>query len=399
MVLENSMSRRDFLFMSREVLGGVAAATLLPDFAFADSHRRVIPVQADMTANLVMGYIAEQAGIDLGKYVTDDARKLLTVQLGKNSPKEVWVGSLDNVVVAEQIAWGSGEERVKPFGKRAKVARDPSTIDYVFPGDTLVFDSGKLNEADRKKLAAKFGAERIDISPAELNAFVAKNYAARVNAVKQAVKKSAGKQSDLARRYERMMPVQVMVRDVTQELAKGMYKALAAQGVKFGDVVGYAEKGGKLGDRIGGPVHRADLTQPLVYIAFSYLDPNRPKGKRIRSFGYTPDTEGDGVFEIRYTGTMDGLREALGANDFDIAMRKAVPARTRVTSGYDKLFHFFHGGKGSRAEQVYAALMKNNEVIDPTGLVTQRYQFGRWFTDNPSYQLKTSGVQVVSPKK
>ena len=351
---------------------------------------RVIPVVRDMTGNLVMGYIASQAGIDLKKYATDDARKLLTVQFGKNSPKEVPLGSLDKVVVGEHITW-------RPRKERARVTRDASKIDYLSSGDALLLHLSKFAEADRKKLVAKYDAEKINISTAALNDYVAKKHARRVNAVRQAVKKAAGENSDLAKKYEKMTPLQVMARDVTPELGKkgGMYEALAAQGVNFVDVVEYAESGGKLDQIMGGPVHRADLAQPYVAIVFSYLN----KKKELRNFGQTPDTGGDGVFEIRYTGTMEQLKEILGANDFEIAMRKAVAERTRVTSGFDKVFHYFHGGKGSRAEQVYNALMKNNEVIDSVGLVTQRYDFGRWFTDNSSYQLKTAGVQVVSAKK
>ena len=80
---------------------------------------RIIPVVRDMTGNLVMGYIAQQAGIDLRKYATDDARKYMTITFGEKSPKTVWVGTnLDNVVLSDQIAWRVTEAGVKPFSKK-----------------------------------------------------------------------------------------------------------------------------------------------------------------------------------------------------------------------------------------------------------------------------------------
>ena len=83
----NTTNRRDFLRTLG--LSGMALAASLSGISYAGSGQKRIQVAEDMTANMVMDYIANQAGIDLGKNVTDDATNYLTVELGKKLLKEV----------------------------------------------------------------------------------------------------------------------------------------------------------------------------------------------------------------------------------------------------------------------------------------------------------------------
>ena len=203
------MSLDNKIITRRDFLNGAAAITasgiLMPISAWAaedtgakpveDAQKGVnqtivIPVVKDMTGNIVMGYIAHQAGIDLRKYVTDDARKYMAINFGEKSPKTIWVGAnLDNVVLSDQIAWRTTEAGVKPFSKKMKVERTPKNLDYLFPGDSLVLDLSKMNEADRAKVIAKFGDKTINITRKELLGYAEKAYGGRVKQQKAAIAK------------------------------------------------------------------------------------------------------------------------------------------------------------------------------------------------------------------
>src|SRR3989338_3223164 len=249
-------TRRDFLGVAAITTSGllVPISALAADDSEAKDPKaeltaeqsakqiREIPVVKDMTGNLVMGYIANQAGIDLKKYVTDDARKYMTLTLGEKSPKTIWVGvNLDNVVLSDQIAWRTTESGVKPFSRKMKVERTPKNLDYLFPGDSLVLDLSKMNEGDRAKVIAKFGDKRINITRKELLGYAEKAYGGRVKQQKTAIANLKGIDPKRVERYTNMDPLEFMVRAVEQGAGDNMYKSLKEQGVKFESPVGYTK--------------------------------------------------------------------------------------------------------------------------------------------------------------
>src|SRR3989344_800078 len=316
------MSRRDF---ARLALGaGVAGA--MPNIAFGhhtvSENIREIPVGPDTTANLVMGYIANKAELDLGKHVTDDARKYISVHLGEKSPETIWVGTnLDNVVLSDQIAWRTTEEGVKTFAKKMNVDRAPNMVDYLFPGDTLVLDLSKMSGADRAKVVARFGNKNINVTREELAGYTEKAYGKIIETQKAAIAKLKGIEPERVKRYADMDPLEFMVRAVEPGVGDSMYKGLKDQGVKFNSPVGYI----KAAKRAAEPVNHRDTGKVgdiMIYFGVSY---NRP-GDTPGNIGFSAERKKSA--HLRYMGSLDQLKEIIGASAYSEAWRERLAERT-----------------------------------------------------------------------
>ena len=312
----------------RHFVGGMAltAAGLMVPSAFAQKtigNVKIIPVIPDMTANLVMDYIAHQAGVDLGRQVTDDARKYLTVELGPKSPRTVWVGTnLDNVVLSDQIAWRVTEAGVKPFSHKMKVERTPDMIDYLFPGDTLVLDLDKMPEADMRKFYDRFPNPRISITRPELADFAHVTYGARVEAQKGSIIKLPGIDRARVERYVNMDELAFMVREVPKGVGDVMYKPLVNEGVNFQSPVEYVAKSqAPVAVAIVGPNARDDVTAMQIYFVIEARD--TVSGRNV-AIG-----KANSELDARFKDKVGDFEAVVGGEQYKTIVGKAVSGERR----------------------------------------------------------------------
>ena len=384
------MSRRDF---ARLALGaGVAGA--MPNIAFGhhtvSENIREIPVGPDTTANLVMGYIANKAELDLGKHVTDDARKYISVHLGEKSPETIWVGTnLDNVVLSDQIAWRTTEEGVKTFAKKMNVDRAPNMVDYLFPGDTLVLDLSKMSGADRAKVVARFGNKNINVTREELAGYTEKAYGKIIETQKAAIAKLKGIEPERVKRYADMDPLEFMVRAVEPGVGDSMYKGLKDQGVKFNSPVGYI----KAAKRAAEPVNHRDTGKVgdiMIYFGVSY---NRP-GDTPGNIGFSAERKKSA--HLRYMGSLDQLKEIIGASAYSEAWRERLAERTTTkssptfatTDAWDNAYASISLGAFEKLANNYHLIRAGNVVDDLNPLT---------FMQERGYKFRRAGVQIVDP--
>ena len=386
------MSLDNKIITRRDFLNGAAALTasglLVPisTWAAEDAKQtRVIPVVKDMTGNLVMGYIARQAGIDLKKYVTDDARKYMTLTFGEKSPKTIWVGAnLDNVILSDQIAWRTSEAGVKSFSKKMKVERTPKNLDYLFPGDSLVLDLSRMKEEDRAKVIAKFGDKSINITRKELLDYAEKAYGGRVKQQKTAIAKLKDIDPKRVERYTNMDTLEFMVRAVEPGVGDSMYKGLVEQGVKFESPAGYI----KAAEGVSGPEHRArDPKLAQFYLGFSFM---RPGETTPRSIGIVPPDPG-AHYDLQLRLEQDEIKKILGEKDYALIEAKSQKQRTLVRSAvHDVAYVAF-------VRQIFDTLAPKAETIDTrTGNVTNAIKASTYLQDHPTYTFRAVVVQKVA---
>ncbi|MBI2208076.1 twin-arginine translocation signal domain-containing protein [Candidatus Woesearchaeota archaeon] len=390
------MSLDNKIITRRDFLNGAAALTasglLAPISAFAADARQtiVIPVVKDMTGNLVMGYIAEQAGLDLGKHVTDDARNYMTLTFGEKSPKTIWVGmNLDNVVLSDQIAWRTTEAGVKPFSKKMKVERTPKNLDYLFSGDSLVLDLSKMNEADRAKVIAKFGDKSVNIARKELLGYAEKAYGGRVKQQKTAIAKLKDIDPKRVERYTNMDTLEFMVRAVEPGVGDSMYEGLKEQGVKFESPVGYT----KALEVATEPVNHRDAVKVgdiMVYFGIGY---NRP-GDTPGNIGFSAKSRTSA--HLRYVGSLDELKSAIGASAYNEAWKERLPERTTTessttfatTDAWDRAYAPIDLGPFRKLVEKHILIRAGNVVNDLNPLT---------YMQERGYNFRRAGVQIVDP--
>ncbi len=264
-----SLSRRSFL----GGLGATAAGLLVPSYLLANPSSTIrIPITKEMaghvTANVLMGYVADVAGVNLGKHITDDARKYMTVEFGEKTPRAVYVGANSlNIALSDQLAWRTTEAGAKTFKHTAKIERTPQHIDYLFPGDTVLFDTSAMGR-DGQEILSRFGGGTLPKAMVELDnlkAYASKKFGRHVDTQKEAIAK-LGIASERKQRYTNMDNLEFMVREVSKGVADDMYKGLADQGVSFRNP---AEHLAEVGPALAGPEHRAgQLGQ--IYLAVGY---------------------------------------------------------------------------------------------------------------------------------
>ena len=402
MSLENEISRRFVLqAIGAGVVTAAATAGLWVPEAYAEelpsgsgraeaSDKRVIPVVEGMTPNLVMDYIANQAGVDLGDHITDDARKYMTVNLGEKSPKTVWVGvNVDDVVLSDQIAWRTTEEGVKPFKHKMEVTRTSDNLDYVFPGDSLVVNLGKMNTEDRAKVVARFGDSTINLTREQLEGHVEKTYSALVEKQKAAIAKLDGIETKRVERYTNMSPLGFMVRAVDKGVGDAMYKGLKEQGVKFNTPVGYAD----LVESAAEPVeHRdtADLGKPMIYFGVSY---NRP-GTTPGNIGFSARQKTSA--HLRYMGDMDDLKAAIGMPAFREAWNERLSERTTTDSSPTfATTDAWDAAYAPISRRAAESLSKNYQLIRAGNIVDDLNPLT--YVKEKGYNFRRAGVQIVDP--
>lgn len=384
------ISRRDFA----KLAAGAAVSIAMPRMAFGhhtvSENIREIPVGPDTTANLVMGYIANKAGLDLGKHVTDDASKYMSVHLGEKSPKTIWVGTnLDNVVLSDQIAWRTTEEGVKPFAKKMRVDRTPNMVDYLFPEDTLVFDLSKMNPEDKAKVVAKFGNQKINVTREELEGYTEKAHGKGIEEQKRAISRLKGIEPERVERYGNMKPLEFMVRAVEPGVGDSMYKGLKEQGVKFNSPAGYIKAAGDAAEPV---THRdtGKVGDIMVYFGISY---NRP-GTTPGNIGFSAERKKSA--HLRYMGSIDELKEAIGISAFREAWRERLAERTTTSSSptfattdaWDNSYAAINLGAFEKLAKNYHLIRAGNVVDDLNPLTYMRKR---------GYNFRRAGVQIVDP--
>ncbi len=375
-----NIDRRQFL-ETIAATGALASSGLwLPSTAFAEETSMKIPVVKDMTANVLMDYIADKAGVNLGKHTTDDSRKLFTVEMGLKSPKTIFVGTNSNQVrLSDQLAWRTSEEGVKSYVHRQTVERGPSTIDYIFPVmDNLVFHLDRLQEQDKAKVVAAF-PNGIKVSREELNAFAQRKYGAQIQAEKQAIA-AMSISDDRKKKYDGFDALASTARLVTPGLSTGMYKEIAASGVTFGPnakPLAAAES----------QVHRTENPgQIMAYLGISYVR----KDGSLGNIGFSAQASDSP--HLRYLGDLLAVEKAIGSANYSNAMGLKVEKRTPTTTPEQ-----WKAAYTPINLEHAMALAENSQVIR-AGHVSEDIQ-PKTYMNQRDYTFRRAGIQIVEPKK
>lgn len=384
-----------------------------------------VEVTSDTTGNIIMGYLANEQGINLGKKTTVATNDFTIIDRGYSKGKTLHVVSRMKVQHAQHTYWTWDAKKAEDMvaasnGKSVSISVEmtPRAHDYIFgplkvskdktlEGDALVVDVNSMAAAKEhfsdlgKKLQTAYASQdcKVTFNPAEikkLDAYMDTAFGAEAEAVRDALKKT-GADPNLVEAYGQMSTREVMVRRVTPDAQ--MYKPLKEKGVVVEDIVEVAKKEEKA-DEDRYVIQRRGPSEPRDYLCVGWLNPTKVTKTQTGYFSANcrvPVAEGSWSLEI--VGTQEALKAAVGEDFYKVIEAKARDRREFAPRHNGaRMEDNIYAMNRSPSMELIRKLSPLVEATDRSGIVSPGFDLYDHLND-PNKNLKKAGIQRVNAAK